>query len=115
MKEASIVDNHSVSRQADQRIEQRKLTMSATRKMFGDMFLPLLFDVTDEEAVQAGAAKVSEHLGRSMLDGLVNNTGIRLQVPGPSSDRSVSAPPRGRFSSVLFLWRSHFYRSSAPT
>jgi hypothetical protein len=48
---------------------------------FGERFVPLFFDVTDEEAVQAGAAKVSEHLGRNMLDGLVNNAGI--EVTGP--------------------------------
>jgi NAD(P)-dependent dehydrogenase (short-subunit alcohol dehydrogenase family) len=48
---------------------------------FGERFVPLLIDVTDEEAVQAGAAKVSEHLGRNMLDGLVNNAGI--EVTGP--------------------------------
>ena len=48
---------------------------------FGERFVPLLFDVTDEERVQAEAAKVSEHLGRDMLDGLVNNAGI--EVAGP--------------------------------
>ena len=48
---------------------------------FGERFVPLLFDVTDEETVQAEAAKVSEHLGTNMLDGLVNNAGI--EVAGP--------------------------------
>jgi hypothetical protein len=48
---------------------------------FGERFVPLLLDVTDEEAVQAGAAKVSERLGTSTLDGLVNNAGI--EVAGP--------------------------------
>src|ERR1700719_4604172 len=48
---------------------------------FGERFVPLLFDVTDEETVQAEAARVSEHLGTDMLDGLVNNAGI--EVAGP--------------------------------
>jgi NAD(P)-dependent dehydrogenase (short-subunit alcohol dehydrogenase family) len=48
---------------------------------FGDRFVPLLFDVTDEETVQAAAAKVSDYLGGGALDGLVNNAGI--EVAGP--------------------------------
>jgi NAD(P)-dependent dehydrogenase (short-subunit alcohol dehydrogenase family) len=48
---------------------------------FGDMFVPLLFDVTDEPAVRAEAAKVSPLLGAGTLDGLVNNAGI--EVAGP--------------------------------
>src|SRR6516225_9545439 len=48
---------------------------------FGERFVPLLFDVTDEEMVQAAAAKVNEHLGTDILDGLVNNAGI--EVAGP--------------------------------
>lgn len=48
---------------------------------FGDRFVPLLFDVTDEEKVQAAAVKVSENLGAATLDGLVNNAGI--EVAGP--------------------------------
>jgi NAD(P)-dependent dehydrogenase (short-subunit alcohol dehydrogenase family) len=50
---------------------------------FGERFVPLLFDVTDEETVQAEAAKVSEHLGTGMLDGLVNNAGIEVAGPLP--------------------------------
>lgn len=48
---------------------------------FGDRFVPLVFDVTDEEKVQAAAVKVSENLGAATLDGLVNNAGI--EVAGP--------------------------------
>ena len=48
---------------------------------FGEMFVPLLFDVTDESAVQAEAARVSQILGTDTLDGLVNNAGI--EVAGP--------------------------------
>jgi NAD(P)-dependent dehydrogenase (short-subunit alcohol dehydrogenase family) len=50
---------------------------------FGEKYVPLLFDVTDESAVQAGAAKVAERLGTSILDALVNNAGV--EVAGPLS------------------------------
>jgi NAD(P)-dependent dehydrogenase (short-subunit alcohol dehydrogenase family) len=48
---------------------------------FGQNFVPLFFDVTDEAAVQAAAQKVREELNDGMLFGLVNNAGIA--VPGP--------------------------------
>lgn len=47
----------------------------------GSAFTPLMFDVTDEEAVHAGAAKVREALGGRTLDGLVNNAGIAVGGP----------------------------------
>ena len=50
-------------------------------KEFGEHFVPLLFDVTDEAAVQAAAAQVREKLNGETLFGLVNNAGIA--VPGP--------------------------------
>jgi NAD(P)-dependent dehydrogenase (short-subunit alcohol dehydrogenase family) len=48
---------------------------------FGGGFTPLLFDVTDQAAVTAGAAKVRGALGGATLSGLVNNAGVA--VPGP--------------------------------
>lgn len=48
---------------------------------FGDLFVPLLFDVTDEPAVRAEAERVNQILGSDPLDGLVNNAGI--EVAGP--------------------------------
>jgi len=49
---------------------------------FGDAaFTPLLFDVTDEAAVQAAAAQVRVRVAGETLFGLVNNAGI--SVPGP--------------------------------
>ncbi|GGC75408.1 SDR family NAD(P)-dependent oxidoreductase [Chelatococcus reniformis] len=48
---------------------------------FGASFTPLVFDVTDETAVAAGAALVDAALGGETLAGLVNNAGIA--VPGP--------------------------------
>lgn len=48
---------------------------------FGEHFTPLLFDVTDEAAVQAAAEQVGGQLKGETLFGLVNNAGIA--VPGP--------------------------------
>lgn len=62
----------SVRRQAD---------ADRLQKEFGDKFVPLLFDVTDEGAVQLAAERVGADLGTSTLDGLVNNAGI--EVTGP--------------------------------
>src|SRR3990167_3905672 len=48
---------------------------------FGDAFTPLLFDVTDEAAVRAGARQVEAALGGKTLAGLVNNAGIAVAGP----------------------------------
>lgn len=50
-------------------------------KELGPNFVPLIFDVTDEKAVRAGADKVRAALAGETLAGLVNNAGIA--VPGP--------------------------------
>ena len=50
-------------------------------KEFGARFIALLFDVTDEGAVQAAAQQVREKLDGATLFGLVNNAGIA--APGP--------------------------------
>ena len=50
-------------------------------KKFGEGFVPLLFDVTEEAAVQAAAQQVREQLNGETLIGLVNNAGIA--APGP--------------------------------
>jgi NAD(P)-dependent dehydrogenase (short-subunit alcohol dehydrogenase family) len=48
---------------------------------FGPNFTPLLFDVTDEAAVAAGARQVEAALGGETLSGLVNNAGIAVSGP----------------------------------
>lgn len=48
---------------------------------FGDGFVPLLFDVTDETAIDAAAKQVRQMLAGETLFGLVNNAGVA--VPGP--------------------------------
>lgn len=50
-------------------------------KEFGTNFIPLVFDVTDEAAVQAGARQVREQLNGETLFGLVNNAGIAVPAP----------------------------------
>jgi NAD(P)-dependent dehydrogenase (short-subunit alcohol dehydrogenase family) len=47
----------------------------------GERFTPLIFDVTDEAAVRAGAVQVAEALGGRRLGGLVNNAGIAVAGP----------------------------------
>jgi NAD(P)-dependent dehydrogenase (short-subunit alcohol dehydrogenase family) len=48
---------------------------------FGSRFTPLLFDITDEAAIQAAAQQVRERLGGETLFGLVNNAGIATAGP----------------------------------
>ena len=48
---------------------------------FGDHFIPLLADVTDEAAVRHAATRVAEMLGQERLAGLVNNAGIVVAGP----------------------------------
>ncbi len=55
---------------------------------FGVNFVPLLFDVTDEAAVGAAAAKVREALAGETLFGLVNNAGVA--VPGPLMELPIA-------------------------
>jgi NAD(P)-dependent dehydrogenase (short-subunit alcohol dehydrogenase family) len=48
---------------------------------FGDNFVPLLFDVTDEAATKAAADQVRAELGGERLAGLVNNAGVAVAGP----------------------------------
>jgi NAD(P)-dependent dehydrogenase (short-subunit alcohol dehydrogenase family) len=47
----------------------------------GPDFVPLMFDVTDEAAVSAGAVQVREALAGETLFGLVNNAGVAVAGP----------------------------------
>ena len=51
------------------------------RREFAENFSPLMFDVTDEPAVQAAAQQVREQLYGETLFGLVNNAGIAVPAP----------------------------------
>ena len=48
---------------------------------FGEAFIPLIFDVTDEKNVHAAARQVREQLNGETLFGLVNNAGIAVPAP----------------------------------
>jgi NAD(P)-dependent dehydrogenase (short-subunit alcohol dehydrogenase family) len=50
-------------------------------KEFGEAFVPLIFDITDESAVQAAAQQVRGQLNGETLFGLVNNAGIAVPAP----------------------------------
>lgn len=51
-------------------------------QMWGsESFMPLLFDVTDREAVFAGAQQVRAQIGPRKLYGLVNNAGTVIAAP----------------------------------
>lgn len=62
----------SVRQEADGQALQREL---------GAAFVPLLFDVQDNEAILAAAALVRERLGGHTLAGLVNNAGSSFTDP----------------------------------
>lgn len=50
-------------------------------KEFGATFTPLIFDVTDEAAIKAGAQATAAKLQGATLAGLVNNAGIAVSGP----------------------------------
>jgi NAD(P)-dependent dehydrogenase (short-subunit alcohol dehydrogenase family) len=51
------------------------------RREFGGKVVPLLFDVTDADAVKAAAEEVRAQLGGRALRGLVNNAGVGTGGP----------------------------------
>ena len=55
---------------------------------FGERFVPLIFDVTDEAGAQAAAVQVSDALAGETLAGLVNNAGV--SVAGPLLNLPIS-------------------------
>lgn len=63
---------------------------SQLKELLGEQFYPLIFDVTDENAVEQAAEKVLQLLGENTLTGLINNAGIA--VGGP-----VMHMPLGKF------------------
>jgi NAD(P)-dependent dehydrogenase (short-subunit alcohol dehydrogenase family) len=50
-------------------------------KDFGNLYVPMIFDITDEEKVKQAALFVREQLQNKTLWGLINNAGIAM--PGP--------------------------------
>ena len=60
---------------------RRAADATRMREIYDNRAAPLLFDVTDDAAVDAGAQIVADYLNGATLAGLVNNAGIA--VPGP--------------------------------
>lgn len=77
-----IADGHRVFGSVRKAADGERLS-----KEFGDRFVPVRFDVTDHQAVRAGAAHVASVLGSETLFGLVNNAGIA--VAGPLLDLPI--------------------------
>ncbi len=60
---------------------RREADAARLRSEIGERFEPLVFDVTDEAALRAGAGHVRSRLGGETLLGLVNNAGIAVGGP----------------------------------
>ncbi|MBN8575868.1 MAG: SDR family oxidoreductase [Cytophagales bacterium] len=51
------------------------------RTELGERFIPFVFDVTDQPAIDAAVEDVKKHLNGSGLAGLINNSGISVTGP----------------------------------
>jgi len=51
------------------------------RDVLGPSFVPLIFDVRDDAAIERAARDVRERIGKTRLRGLVNNAGIGSNAP----------------------------------
>ena len=60
---------------------RRMADAQALQSEFGGSFVPLIFDVEDDQAIIAASAEVRAHLSGRTLDGLVNNVGVVLAGP----------------------------------
>ena len=73
-------------------------------------FTPLLFDVTDQAAVRAGADRVAEALAGGTLAGLVNNAGV--VVPGPLA--LIEPDEMRRQFEINFIGQLHVTQAFLP-
>lgn len=60
---------------------RREADAAELQAQLGRNFTPLLFDVTDEAAIQAAARHVSDQLAGQALFGLINNAGVASGGP----------------------------------
>jgi NAD(P)-dependent dehydrogenase (short-subunit alcohol dehydrogenase family) len=60
---------------------RKQVDADRLKKEFGDLFEPLLFDVTDMEAVKSEAARVEQLIGSEGIHSLINNAGIAVWGP----------------------------------
>ena len=59
----------------------RKSEDGAALASYGEQFVPLVFDVTDEGELLAAVEKVQDYLAGETLFGLINNAGINMLGP----------------------------------
>lgn len=60
---------------------RKETDAAALQNELGERFTPLIFDVTDNDAILRGAEIVREALNGRTLDGLVNNAGVAVAGP----------------------------------
>lgn len=60
---------------------RKSIDASDAQEALGAAFTPLIFDVTDNDAIKASARQVSDALQGRTLEGLVNNAGIAVAGP----------------------------------
>jgi NAD(P)-dependent dehydrogenase (short-subunit alcohol dehydrogenase family) len=73
---------------------RRKVDADRPQIEFGDAFNPLIMEVTDKQAIEQAAARVSAGIGSATLTGLVNNA--EVAVPGPLLHLPVEEYRQGR-------------------
>ncbi|HJS55148.1 MAG TPA: SDR family NAD(P)-dependent oxidoreductase, partial [Chitinophagaceae bacterium] len=73
------------------------------RKEFGEKFFPLVFDVTDQAAIEMAADQLKDHLNGTGLGGLINNAGI--SVAGPVEHLSIDQVAYNFNVNVLGIFR----------
>ncbi len=60
---------------------RKKEDAEKMKESFGDLFTPLLFDVTDVSAIKKAVKQVQDKIGNGILTGLINNSGIAVTGP----------------------------------
>lgn len=60
---------------------RKEADAQSLKDQLGDHFFPLLFDVTNPEAIASAVSQVSEVVGQQGLAGLINNAGISVTGP----------------------------------
>ena len=73
------------------------------QKEFGEKFIPLVFDVTDQSSIDIAEAEVKTHLKGKGLGGLINNAGI--SVAGPVEHLSIGNVEYNFNVNVLGIFR----------
>jgi NAD(P)-dependent dehydrogenase (short-subunit alcohol dehydrogenase family) len=70
---------------------------------WGEKFIPLVFDVTDQTSIERAAAEVQTHLNGRGLGGLINNSGI--SVSGPVEHLAIDKVKHNFDVNVLGIFR----------